>query len=114
MLAPIFAERPTMNASNGPAIVTVAGLRAEFTDVPDPTLARWIKAGKFPAPIGDINGRRIWDRCHLVEWKNNPGKIWSGQPDAGFAERQAAAQKRTEALRQWHASRRAVMESAAA
>jgi hypothetical protein len=99
-----------MIASTGPAVVTRAGLRA-FTDASDPTINRWTQAGLFPAPTGHINGRRIWSRAHLVEWENGRCNGWSGH-DAGFAERQAAAKKRTEALKAWHASQRA--ESAAA
>jgi hypothetical protein len=93
-----------MTAQDKPVLVSRLGLN-EFTDASDPTINRWMKAGKFPAPITEINGRRFWNRDHLLEWSGGRTFGWSGV-DAGFAERQRQAEKRTEALRAWHAARK--------
>jgi hypothetical protein len=114
MSSPTFAGKGYVMTENNDPLVSVAYIRASIVeDITDPRLNRLIAAGKFPAPACVIGRLRQWRRSDLLAWKGGKLAGWSGH-DAGFAERQAAAKKRTEALRQWHAARRVEMESAAA
>lgn len=38
------------------------------TGVNKRTLATWIEAGKFPAAITDVNGRRVWASDVVADW----------------------------------------------
>ena len=88
-------------------LVNVTYIRANIIlDITAPRLNRLIEAREFPGPVCSLGRDRQWRLSDLLAWRDdNKRSGWSG-PDAGFAERQAAAQKRTEALRQWHAKRR--------
>jgi predicted DNA-binding transcriptional regulator AlpA len=80
-------------------------------DVTSPRLNRLIATGQFPGPDRVVGRARAWKLSTIRQYQDGKTSGWSGH-DAGFAGRQAAAQKRTEALKAWHANRRA--ESAAA
>jgi predicted DNA-binding transcriptional regulator AlpA len=81
-----------------------------------PRLNRLIAAGEFPGPDRMIGRARAWFLSTIRAYQGGKTSGWSGH-DAGFAERQAAAKTRTEALRRWHEAgrpRRASAEAAAA
>jgi predicted DNA-binding transcriptional regulator AlpA len=93
-------------------LVSVDYIRTSvIRDVTSPRLNRLIAAGQFPGPDRVVGRARAWFLSTIRQYQDGKTSGWSGH-DAGFAERQSAAKKRTEALRQWHANRRTELAAA--
>ena len=92
-------------------LVSRAALRPLTGNVTDMSLSRWMRAGKFPKPVGVLGGQRHWRAPEVAAWQNGC-RDWRDSPDPSAAARSERAKHLIDMLHKRHAARRAEKERA--